>query len=206
MPQPRGNIPCTVSYTQDEITRLLHDWSDGDPEALNKLMPLVFDDIRDIARRHFRHESPDHSLQPTALVNEVYLRLVGRRTVQWKNREHFFGGLAGMMRRILVDHARRRLSAKRGSGAPKISLDEAILPAAVRPADLVALDDALETLGTLNARQLKVVELKFFIGLTQEEIAEVLGVARSTVIRDWANAAAFLKRELSRRDEPAEVG
>ena len=190
-----------MRYTEGEITELLREWGDGDPEALDQLMPLVLDDVREIARKYLRRESPAHTLQPTALVNEVYLKLTGLRTVRWKNRAHFFGEMARMMRRILVDHARRHRSAKRGSGAPKISLDEALLPAQIRPDDLVALDDALETLKALHPRQHQVVELKFFIGLTLGEIAEVLEVVRSTVIRDWANARAYLLHELSRREE-----
>ncbi len=188
--------------TKSEITELLQEWGGGDPQALDQLMPLVLDDVRQIARKYLRRESPAHTLQPTALVNEVYLKLAGLRTVQWQNRSHFFGEMARMMRRILVDHARRHQSAKRGAGAPKIALDEALLPGEVRPGDLVALDDALETLGALDPRKRQVVELKFFIGLTLDEIAEVLGVVRSTVIRDWANARAWLLRELSRTEAP----
>lgn len=188
-----------MSLSDRDVTRLLQDWSQGDSEALDRLMPLVFNDIRDIAGRYFRRESPDHSLQPTALVSEIYLKLAGLRTVQWRNRRHFFGSLAGMMRRILVDHARRRYTVKRGAGGQKISLDETLLPADIRPADLVALDDALDVLERVDTRKRRVVELKFFIGLTRDEIAEVMGVARSTVIRDWANARALLLRELAHR-------
>ncbi len=190
-----------MRHTQSEITQILKDWSAGDPEALDQLMPLIIGDVRDIAERYFRHESPDHTLQPTALVNEVYLRLTKLRTVSWKNRAHFLGEMAKMMRRLLVDHARRHQTAKRGAGAPKIPLEDAILESPVRPSELVALDDALKTLATLNPRQHQVVELKFFIGLSLEQIAEVVGVVRSTVIRDWANARVWLLRELSRKEE-----
>ena len=190
-----------MSLSDHDITRLLEDWSQGDQDALDRLMPLVFSDVRDIAKRYFRRESPDHSLQPTALVNEIYLKLTGLRSVEWRNRSHFFGSLAKMMRRILVDHARRRHAEKRGSGGLKVSLEDAILPAEMRPADLVALDDALDVLESIDRRKRQVVELKFFIGLTRDEIAEVLGVACSTVIRDWANARALLLRELERTDE-----
>ncbi len=190
-----------MPYTASEITQLLKEWSDGDSEALDRLIPLVIEDVREIAQRALRHESPAHTLQPTALVNEVYLRLIKLRTVQWQNRAHFLGEMARMIRRLLVDHARRHQSAKRGAGAPKISLDEAFLESPVRPSELVALDEALETLAALNPRQHQVVELKFFIGLKLEDIAEVLGVVRSTVISDWKNARAWLLRELSRRDE-----
>ncbi len=190
-----------MPYTESEITQLLQEWSAGEPDALDRLIPLVIEDVRQIAERYLRHESPDHTLQPTALVNEVYLRLTRLRTVQWQNRSHFLGEMARMMRRLLVDHARRHQSAKRGAGAPKIPLDDALLKGPVRPSELVALDDALETLATLSPRQHQVVELKFFIGLKLEDIAEVLGVVRSTVISDWKNARAWLLRELSRRDE-----
>ncbi len=192
-----------MSYTESEVTQLLKEWSDGDPEALDQLIPLVIEDVREIAQRYLRHESPAHTLQPTALVNEVYLRLIKLRTVQWKNRAHFLGEMARMMRRLLVDHARRRQSAKRGAGAPRIPLDEAFLESPVRASDMVALDDALETLATLSPRQHQVVELKFFIGLKLDDIAEVMGVARSTVISDWKNARAWLLRELSRNDQEA---
>ena len=191
-----------------EITALLDSWSAGDPEALDRLMPLVFEDIREIAQRAFRREPTDHTLQPTALVHEVYLRLTGLRTVQWTNRAQFFGTLAHIMRRILVDRARRHQAAKRGAGIPVLPLDEALLPDVVRPADLVALDDALDALADLDPRKHQVVVLKFFIGLTREEIAELLGVATSTVIRDWANARAWLLRELAQRSgaDAVEVG
>lgn len=185
-----------MAFTDSEITALLEQWSDGDPEALDQLIPLVFDEVRDMARRYFLNETPGHTLQPTALVHEVYLRLRGRRTVQWKNRRHFFGSMAGMIRHILVDRARRHKSAKRGGGAKKIPLDDVLLVAEDRHPDWVALDEALATLAGLDPRQHRVVELKFFIGLTLEQIAEVLDVAKSTVIRDWANARLFLLREL----------
>ncbi len=190
-----------MRHTDSEITRLLQDWSAGDAEALDQLVPLVIEEVRGIAERYFRRESPGHTLQPTALVNEVYLRLTRLRTVQWKNRGHFFGEMATMIRRLLVDHARRHQSAKRGAGAPRIALDDAILEAPVRPSELVALDEALATLATLSPRQHQVVELKYFIGLNLEQIAEVVGVVRSTVIRDWKNARAWLLRELSRNEE-----
>lgn len=183
--------------SEHEITEILDAWSAGDPAALDQLMPLVFDEVRDIARHYLRRESPAHTLQPTALVHEVYMRLTGLRRTHWQNRRQFYGEMARMMRRLLVDHARRHLTARRGAGAPKLPLDEALLPMAVRSTDLVALDDALDVLATLHPRQHQVVELKFFMGLTREEIAEVLDVAVSTVIRDWANARAFLLRELS---------
>ncbi len=190
-----------MPYTESEITQLLKEWSAGDPEALDQLIPLVIEDIREIAAKYLRHESPDHTLQPTALVAEVYLNLTKLRTVHWQNRRHFLCEMARMIRRLLVDHARRRRSAKRGAGAPKIPLDDAVLGVPVRGLELVALDDALEILATLHPRQHQVVELKFFIGLNLKEIAEVIGVVRSTVIRDWKNARAWLLRELSRNQK-----
>ena len=187
-----------MSYTTSEISKILEDWNEGDGEALDKLIPLIFDDLRTIARRYFRHESPDHTLQPTALVGEVYKKLTKIHKVTWKNSAHFFGELAKMMRRILVDHARRRLAIKRGGGELVLSIDEALLPAQDRPADVVALDEALRTLKRLHPRQHEVVELKFFMGLKRQEIAEVLDVSLTTVIRDWANARAFLLHELKK--------
>ena len=195
----------TSEHTSAEITEVLDAWSSGDPRALDRLMPLVFDEVRELARRHLRRESPAHTLQPTALVNEVYVRLTGLHRTHWENRRQFFGELAKMMRRLLVDHARRHLTARRGAGAPKLSLDEALLPAVARSHDLVALDDALAVLAELHPRQHQVVELKFFMGLTREEIAEVLDVAVSTVIRDWANARVWLLRELSTGEPGTEL-
>lgn len=189
-----------MSFTESEITAMLDRWSAGDPDALDRLIPVVFDEVRNIAKMYFRNESPGHTLQPTALVHEVYLRLRGKRSVQWQNRNHFFGAMAGMVRHVLVDHARRQKSAKRGGGIPKLPLDDFVLVAEERHADLVALDGALEALEILDPRQHRVVELKYFMGLTLEQIADVLDVAKSTVIRDWANARVFLQRELNRSE------
>lgn len=164
-------------------------------------MPLVFEDVRHMARGYFQKGEPEGTLQPTALVNEVYLRFTGLRTVHWKNSRHFFGSAAQMMRRILVDRARRRKSLKRGGHVIKLPVDPALLSAEVRAEELVALDDALVALESFDSRKRQVVELKFFCGLTNEEIAEVLGVVKSTVIRDWKNARAWLLRELDQRRE-----
>ena len=197
--EPAGPQESTgPQETSPEITALLQAWSAGAGGALDELMPLVFEDVRLIAHRFFRHERPDHTLQTTALVHEVYLRLMDRRTVQWHNRAQFFGALAHMIGRILVDHARRHLSAKRGGGALKMPLDTAVVGVSYpeRSEDLVALDLALERLQVLDPRKHRVVQLKFFMGLTIPEIADVLGVASSTVIEDWKNAKAFLLREL----------
>lgn len=184
--------------SRSEVTQLLERWSAGESEALAELMPLVLDDLREIAAKCLARESPGHTLQPTALVNEVYLRLVGRRTVSWRNKAQFFGFLAGMMRRILVDHARNRQTAKRGSGAVRISLDETIrLPEADDP-DLLALDDALTSLAEVDPRQSRIVELRYFAGLTIDEIAEVEGISPTTVKREWTTAKLWLFRELNR--------
>ena len=191
-------------YSQDEITRLLREWSDGDPQALDRLIPLVIDEVREMARRYLAQESPDHTLQPTALVNEVYLRLTGGTLkVPWKNRAQFFGFLADLMRRILVDHARRHLSAKRGGGKPKISLDGIFELTEVRHEAMVALDDALRGLAVDEPRQCRIVELKFFVGLGEKEIARELETSHRTVAREWQKARLWLLRELSRGAPPA---
>ena len=187
-----------MAFTEPEITRLLDAWGAGDPEALAQLIPVVFDEVRELARRALARESPAHTLQPTALVNEVYLRLVDRRTVRFENRAHFFGFLADLMRRILVDHARKQLRAKRGGGAARVSLDSALRMAEARPAELVALDDSLVNLAELDARQARIVALRFFVGLSLEEIADILGVSVATVSRDWKTAKIWLRHELSR--------
>jgi RNA polymerase sigma factor (TIGR02999 family) len=181
---------------RNEVTRLLDQWSQGDPRALDRLMPLVVDDLRKIAGRHLAGESPGHTLQPTALVNEAYLRLVGQRTVRWRSRAQFFAFLGEMMRRILVDHARRRQTAKRGGGAATVVFDESIAaPSALQP-DLVAVDDALRDLEALDPRLARVVGMRFFAGLTAISFAEVLGVSSKTVQREWKIARLWLFREL----------
>ncbi|MEM8960757.1 MAG: sigma-70 family RNA polymerase sigma factor [Acidobacteriota bacterium] len=180
-----------------DITKLLHDWTDGDAEALDDLMALVFEELRTIASRSLNRESRAHTLQPTALVNEVYLKLVDRRSVDWQNRAQFFGFAAELMRRILVDHARARKTSKRGGDVRKISLDASSLDIADhRDLDLVALDDALKALAELDERQSRVVEMRFFAGLKHEEIAQVLGVSPTTVKREWQTARLWLRRAL----------
>lgn len=179
-----------------EVTQLLLNWSEGDEQALDALMPVVFDELRRIASSYFDRERVDHTLQPTALVNEVYLRLIDRRKVHWKNRAHFFGFAAQMMRRILVDHARRHRAAKRGDGIPALSFEEALgVPDQDQP-DLVALDEALTELAKIDARQSRIVELKYFAGLTIEEIAEVVKTSPTTVKREWRLARLWLFREI----------
>jgi RNA polymerase sigma factor (TIGR02999 family) len=184
---------------QHEITRLLADWSNGDREALEKLTPLVYDELRRLAGRHLRHERPGHTLQSTALVHEAYMKLVGQTSVRWQNRAHFFGIAAQMIRRILVDYARGRRAGKRGSGAEKLSLDEAIALPGGPDLDLIALDDALDGLAKMDPRQSRLVELRFFAGLTLEETAEVMQMSIATAKRDWVSAKAWLSREIRRQ-------
>lgn len=183
---------------QHEITRLLAEWSAGDRQALEKLTPLVYDELRRLAGRYLRRERVEHTLQSTALVHEAYMKLVGQNNVRWQNRAHFFGIAAQMIRRILVDYARGRRAEKRGSGAAALSLDEAIAMPGGRDLDLVALDDALEGLAQIDPRQSRLVELRFFTGLTIEETAEVLQVSVATAKRDWVSAKAWLAREMRR--------
>ncbi len=184
---------------QSDVTKLLQDWSQGDSSALERLIPLVFRDLREIAGRLFRRESDGHTLQPTALVNEAVIRLMDQRGMHWANREQFFGVAALLMRRILVDYAKGRQAMKRGSGAVNLPLDEAIGVAAIQQnLDMVALDDALSRLAELDERQSRVVELRFFTGLSHDEIAEVLGISATTVKREWRTARFWLHRELKK--------
>jgi RNA polymerase sigma-70 factor, ECF subfamily len=180
------------------VTRLLQAWGHGEDAALEELLPLVQQELRRLARRYMFGERPGHTLQTTALVNEAYLRLVNSRQVNWQNRAHFFAISAQLMRRILVDYARTRGSRKRGGGVPKITLDEALMGPQERGHDLVVLDDALKTLAGVDPRKSKVVELRFFGGLSVEETAEVLKVSPDTVLRDWRLAKAWLAREIRR--------
>lgn len=181
-----------------QVTQLLVDWSNGDQSALDQLTPLVYSELRRLAGRYLRKERHDHTLQSTALVHEAFLRMVDQRSVKWQNRAHFFGVAAQMIRRILVDHARNRQASKRGSGAPRLSLDEAIATPERRDVDLVALDDSLNSLAKIDPQQARIVELRFFTGLTVEETAEVLGISPATVKRDWVSAKAWLHRDISR--------
>lgn len=187
----------SIPSSQD-VTRILKDWSDGDKDAPLKLMPLVYDELRRLARDYLRRERSDHTLQATALVHEAYVRMVGSQQVGWQNRAHFYGVAARLMRGILVDHARAHAALKRGGLAQKLTLDEARILPHERAADLVALDDALKLLAQTYPRKSEVVELKFFGGLEAKEIAEVLGVAEKTVLRDWSFAKLWLCRELSK--------
>ena len=180
------------------MTRLLAAWSDGDRSALDKLAPLVYEELRRLAHVHMRRERADHTLQTTALVNEAYLRLVDQRGVRWQNRAHFFAIAAQMMRRILIDHARKRAYAKRGGGAPMLPLEETAVLTDERAAELVALDEALGSLAQVDERKGRIVELRFFGGLSVEEVAEVVGVSPDTVTREWRRAKAWLIRELQK--------
>jgi len=185
-----------------EVTDLLRAWNDGDQAALNRLSPLVYGELRRMARRYMRNERAGNTLQTTALVNEMYLRLVDVKEVDWKQRAQFFAMCAQMMRRILVDAARARGSHKRGGGAVKVNVDDVPVLSPERDASLLALDDALETFAQLSPRQAKLVELRYFGGLTEEETAEVLKISVRTVRRDWIFAKAWLTRELSDRRPP----
>lgn len=180
------------------ISKLLADWSQGNEEAREALIPMVYDELRRIARRHLFHERPDHTLQSAALVNEAYLRLVRQDAPQWQDRAHFLAVAAQLMRHILVDHARARMTAKRGGGAPRLSLDAELIPVQKQEIDLVALDDALNKLAALDAQQSRLIELRFFGGLSIEETAVVLGVSPATVKREWATARAWLQREMKK--------
>jgi RNA polymerase sigma-70 factor, ECF subfamily len=180
----------------EEATRLLIDWSNGDREAAAGLMPLVYDELRGLARGFLRRERPDHTLQATALVHEAYLRLVDQRTTTWRNRAHFFGVAAQLMRRILVDHARRHRREKRGGSWDKVEFDEALAPAVSRNLDVIALDDALQDLTKLNPQHAWIVELRFFGGLKTDEVAEVLDLSQRTVEREWRMARAWLRHEI----------
>jgi len=181
-----------------DVTRLLKAWSDGDQAALSELMPTVYAEIRKLARSYLRRERSDHTLQATALVHEAYMRLVDQRAVKWQNRAHFFGIAAQIMRRILVDHARMQKADKRGSGESPIVLDESLDVAAGNRLDFVALDDALKALAELDPRQARIVELRFFGGLSIEETAEVTQLSPATIKREWAAARTWLRRELDR--------
>jgi RNA polymerase sigma factor (TIGR02999 family) len=183
---------------QTDVTRLLLDLTKGDSNAVNQLMPMVYDELRRIAGAHLRRERPGHTLQSTALVHEAYIRLIDQHNVEWRNRAHFFAIASRMIRRILVDHARGVHAAKRGAGAPKLSLDEALGVPDGRDLDLVALDDAMETLAKIDPDQVRLIELRYFAGLTIEEAAEVMKISPATVSREWNTARAWLLRELVR--------
>jgi len=187
------------------VTQLLAAWRGGDGAALDRLASLIYAELHRIAHRYMRDERPNHPLQTTALVHEAYMRIVDVTRVDWQSRNHFFAVSAQMMRRILVEAARRRATDKRGGNASHVALDEALVPGRDRSADLVALDDALEELAALAPRKARVVELRYFAGLSVEETAQALGVSAETVLRDWRMAKLWLRRELSPTD-PARLG
>ncbi len=184
--------------SEKDVTRLLFAWSNGDQAALEQLTPLVYSELHRLAHRYLGRERKGHTLQTTALVHEAYLRLIDQKEVRWQNRAHFFAIAAQMMRRILVDYARSRNVAKRGGGARQVSLDEAMDVSDERAADVIALDEALKSLSDLDQRKGRIIELRFFGGLSIEETAEVLGVSPGTVMRDWTFAKAWLQREINK--------
>jgi RNA polymerase sigma-70 factor (ECF subfamily) len=179
-----------------KVSGLLRAWGDGDKGALDRLTPIVYDELHRLARHYMKRERPGHSLQTTALVNEAYIRLVDYKRMQWQNRAHFFAVSAQLMRRILVEHARRH-NLKRGGGVPHVSLEETAMVGIDRAANMVALDDAMDQLARLDPRKVQVVEMRFFGGLSVEETAEVLKVSPVTVMRDWSTAKAWLYREMA---------
>ena len=187
-----------MEESAQNVTRLLRNWSQGDENAASELFPIVYDELRRLARRYMRDERPGHTLQTTALIHEAYLRLVDQRRTQWQNRAQFFAVAAQMMRRILVDYARSRAYQKRGGACVNLPLEENAAVAPERGQEIVALDSALERLAAIDARKARIVELRYFGGLEIQEIADVLGISAVTVTRDWKMAKAWLHQELSR--------
>jgi RNA polymerase sigma-70 factor, ECF subfamily len=188
-----------VERVSPDVTSLLKRLADGSQEAASELIPVIYQELRRLAAGHLRHERPDHTLQPTALVHEAYIKLVAQRNADWQSRTHFFAVASKLMRRILVDYARRHLRAKRGGRQAKLSLDEVVLLSPDRPGKMLALEESLTRLERLDARQGRIVELRYFGGLTVEEAAQVLGVSPTTVRREWTSAKAFLYGELKQR-------
>jgi RNA polymerase sigma-70 factor, ECF subfamily len=182
---------------QHEVTQILQNWSGGDPGAPERLMPFVYDEMRRLARAFLAKERGNHTLQPTALVHEAYARLVDQTRVNWQNRAHFYGIASNMMRRVLIDHARAHATGKRGGKVLHLSIDDVQIPIEERAASLLDLDEALEKLKEMDERKCKIIEMRFFGGLSDEEIAEVLGVSTRTVLRDWKTARLWLYRELT---------
>ena len=184
------------------VTELLLAWGGGDQSAVDRLIPLIYDELRRLAKSHLRRERPNHTLQPTALVNEAYLRLVDQDRTRWQNRAHFFGAAANVMRRILVDHARQKQAEKRGGGEQRVTLAEDVAAAGQPDVNLLALDDALDRLAALDPQKSRIVELRYFSGLSVEETAEALGVSPATVTRHWRTAKAWLHREIGEGGGP----
>ena len=190
-------FPQLAREHQHQITQLLAEWSEGNQAALDELYPLVYEELHRLARRYMSRERKGHTLQTTALINEAYVRLVDQKNVHWANRSHFFAISAQIMRRILIDHARRHTYAKRGGGAQQVSLDEVAMVAREAGSDLIKLDEALKILAKMDPRRCHVVELRYFGGLNNEEIAGVLKVSENTVTRDWNLARAWLYQQLA---------
>ena len=186
-----------MTTSPQQVTQLLINWSNGDQAARDKLMPLVYDELHRLAHQYMKRESPGHTLQTSALVNEAFVKLVDQTDVRWQNRSHFFAIAAQLMRRILVDHARSRQTAKRGGGARPVSFDDALMVSDERSAEVVAVHEALERLAGFDSRKAQIVELRFFGGLSIDETAKVLGVSPGTVMRDWTLAKAWLHKEIS---------
>ena len=190
--------PWQMERATADVTRLLQQWSNGQEQALDRLVPHIHGELRTLAASYLRRERPDHTLQPTALVNEAFLKLIDQRAVKWQNRAHFFGIAAQAMRRILVDHARAHAADKRGGDVRKVPLDAATLIGPAVDVDLLALDEALTRLAALDPQQSRIVELRFFGGLTIEETAEVMNISPATIGREWRMARAWLSAELAR--------
>jgi RNA polymerase sigma-70 factor, ECF subfamily len=186
-----------VTETSNAISGLLRAWGDGDLQARDSLLPLVYLELRRRARSYLRRERPDHTLQPTALVNEAYIKLAGQDRVHWKNRAHFFGVAAQMMRRILIDHAREHQSAKRPGSALRIAFDDRIAASEAPDCEVLQLEEALQELTLLDPRQGQIVEFRYFAGMSEREVAEVLSISRSTVTREWQMARAWLYRRIT---------
>ncbi len=184
--------------TTQEITQLLLAWGDGDKQALDRLMPFVYEELRRLAKNYMRNQRSDHTLQTTALVNEAYLRLIDSSQVRWQNRTHFFAISAQLMRRVLVDFARKKKAIKRGGEEQKITFDEALPVSSQKESELIALDEALNELAKMNERQSQIVEMRYFGGMNEKEIAEALNISARTVRRDWSVARAWLYRELNK--------
>ena len=191
-----------MTPASQEVSQLLRAWSEGDQSALEKLMPLVYEELRRMAKRHMDRQNPGHTLQTTALIHEAYLRLVDQKETRWQNRAHFFAVAARAMRHILVDYARARHAAKRGGAAVAVSLDEAGVASDERVSEMVALDDALESLAAIDRRKCQVVELRYFGGLSVEETANVIGISAATVGREQRFAEAWLHKEIANAENP----
>lgn len=190
-----------MSVQPGTISKLLVDWRDGDKTALDRLVPLVYRELRRLAGYYMRRQRADHTLQTSALINEAYLRLIDHKNMRWENRAHFYAVAAQAMRRILADHARSRGYTKRGGGALKVSFDEAVIGAGERAAELIALDDALKNLIAIDPRKAQIVELRYFGGLSVDETAEVVGVSPVTVMREWRSAKGWLLKAISKGEQ-----